>query len=519
MGLHQAALKIRSRILADRLNRFLQLGSNEGITVLINRITILLVILIETFQNGFNLGINVLHTAFVRLDRGQIIVQQLTLNQVEGQNAANPAILHFHILAAFFLDDHVRVHGSYRIEFSRLVSIDEIRANDYNLNIPRYVDSSENAETWDMYASMFGGVPKSEVEQLGEYWNVWPSLKAELFRDNGACYACDHDDVATVVRNNADVQTFVASYAQAISGLPSDLRFRLVEHPEQVDALGQETAIGEELDAMVADTALIDPYDAYQKLDDAWGGISIDLEVLGSEGFDAVRAVDPNMVIKKKGGKDVEVQDGWIGRVLPFDLVQRELLHDDLAAIEADERRVQDIDSEIETILEGFDEDDKQNSDAINQDGDAFVAAELKKAVKAIGKTPVSDFERGLVQAQKLFDEAKKLKSGIKTKRNALEEKTCDAIKVLSDDEARRLLEAKWITPLQKQLEALPNAVIDEFIGKVNALKNKYATTYADVCGQIDEAEKELAGMLGDLTGNARDMAGLEELKALLGGE
>ena len=192
-------------------------------------------------------------------------------------------------------------------KFSRLVSIDEIRANDYNLNIPRYVDSSENAETWDVYASMFGGVPKSEVEQLGEYWNAWPSLKAELFRDNGACYACDHDDVATVVRNNADVQTFVASYAQAISGLPSDLRSRLVEHPEQVDALGQETAIGEELDAMVADTALIDPYDAYQKLDDAWGGISIDLEVLGSEGFDAVRAVDPNMVIKKKGGSA-----GWL---------------------------------------------------------------------------------------------------------------------------------------------------------------------------------------------------------------
>lgn len=404
-------------------------------------------------------------------------------------------------------------------KFSRLVSIDEIRANDYNLNIPRYVDSSENAETWDMYASMFGGVPKSEVEQLGEYWNAWPSLKAELFRDNGACYACDHDDIATVVRNNADVQAFIASYGQAISGLPVDLRSRLVEHPEQVDALGQETAIGKELDAMIAGTPLVDPYDAYQKLDDAWGGISIDLEVLGSEGFDAVRAVDPNMVIKKKGGKDVEVQDGWIGRVLPFDLVQRELLHDDLAAIEADERRVQDIDSEIETILEGFDEDDKQNSDAINQDGDAFVAAELKKAVKAIGKNPASDFERGLVQAQKLFDETKKLKSGIKTKRNALEEKTRDTIKALSDDEARRLLEAKWITPLQKQLEKLPNAVIDELIGKVNALKNKYATTYADVCGQIDEAEKELAGMLGDLTGNARDLAGLEELKALLGGE
>ena len=61
-----------------------------------------------------------------------------------------------------------------------------------------------------------------------------------------------------------------------------------------------------------------------------------------------------------------------------------------------------------------------RTADAINQDGDAFVAAELKKAVKAIGKNPASDFERGLVQAQKLFDETKKLKSGIKTKRNCV---------------------------------------------------------------------------------------------------
>ena len=92
------------------------------------------------------------------------------------------------------------------------------------------------------------------------------------------------------VRNNADVQAFITSYGQAISGLPADLRSRLVEHPEQVDALGQETAIGKELDAMIAGTPLVDPYDAYQKLDDAWNGISIDLEVLGSEGFDVVRA-------------------------------------------------------------------------------------------------------------------------------------------------------------------------------------------------------------------------------------
>ncbi|MBF9669071.1 type I restriction-modification system subunit M [Bifidobacterium dentium] len=403
-------------------------------------------------------------------------------------------------------------------KFSRLVSIEEIRANDYNLNIPRYVDSSESAQTWDVYASMFGGIPKNEVDEFHEYWRAWPGVKAELFRDDGACYACDHSDVASVVRNNADVRSFIETYERSISQLPSILRSRLIENLGGVDPLAEEISIGKMLDEMLAGNALVDPYDAYQALDDIWNGVSIDLEVLKSEGFDAVRAVDANMVVKKKGGKDVEVQDGWTGRVLPFDLVQRELLHDDLSVIEADENRVQEIQSEIESMMEGFDEEDKQGSDAISQEGDSFVAAELKKTVKAIGKTPTSDFERSLVRAQKLFDESKKLKAAIKSGRAALEEKTCDTIKTLNDEDVKRLMEAKWIKPLQQQLEELPNAVVDEFVGKMTALKDKYATTYADVCDQIDKAEKELASMLDELTGSERDMAGLAKLKALLGG-
>ncbi len=70
--------------------------------------------------------------------------------------------------------------------------------------------------SWDVYASMFGGIPKSDSRALREYWNAWPSLKAELFRDNGACYACVQDDIATVV-NNADVQAFIPRYGEAIS--------------------------------------------------------------------------------------------------------------------------------------------------------------------------------------------------------------------------------------------------------------------------------------------------------------
>ena len=68
-------------------------------------------------------------------------------------------------------------------KFSKVVSRDEIRNNEYNLNIPRYVDSSEASESWDIYASMFGGIPWSEIDELKEYWHAFPSLKSALFEN------------------------------------------------------------------------------------------------------------------------------------------------------------------------------------------------------------------------------------------------------------------------------------------------------------------------------------------------
>lgn len=70
-------------------------------------------------------------------------------------------------------------------KYSRKVSMEEIRANDYNLNIPRYVDSSEKAESWDIYSLMFGGIPEKELSELDRYWQIFPSLKGELFVSDG----------------------------------------------------------------------------------------------------------------------------------------------------------------------------------------------------------------------------------------------------------------------------------------------------------------------------------------------
>lgn len=404
-------------------------------------------------------------------------------------------------------------------KFSRLVSIEEIRANDYNLNIPRYVDSSEEMETWDLNATMFGGVPKSEVDSLSRYWDVWPSLKGALYADaGGSTVVSAGEDIAGVVRGNVDVQRFLQRYENAIAGVPAQLRTRLVERVREVDAVSEEDVFSQVIDDAIADVPLVDRYDAYQALDDAWNAISIDLEIIQTEGFAAVRAVDPNMVVKKKGGKDVEVQEGWTGRVLPFELVQEWLLADDLSVLAAQDTRVEEIDQELSELLENLEEEDKDTL-AINEDGTAFVAAELKKAVKAIGKFPQPGLEETLVSAQQLIDEQKRVKKAAKEGRVELEEKTRSVVEGLSDGQCEELLVAKWIDPLQDELKGLATAAVDEAIARIEALNKKYATTYSDICSQISTTEHELAAMLGELTGSPADEAGIAELQRLLGGE
>lgn len=403
-------------------------------------------------------------------------------------------------------------------KFSRLVGIKEIRDNDYNLNIPRYVDSSEPAESWDIYATMFGGIPVCDIDALQQYWDVFPRLRDRLFdTTDGHAARIAVAEVASAIHDDAQVKAYTDRYRDAFADYRGFLRGSLIDQSMDVNIAAEEEALADDLMRRLVDIPLVDVYEAYQALDDGWQTVSIDLETLQNEGFGAVRAVDPDMVVKKKGGKDVEVQDGWTGRILPFDLVQRRLLSDDLKAIDAQERRLTEIGQELDGLLENLDEDDK-DSDAINEDGDGFVATELKKAVKTIGKHPETELDRVLVTAGRLFDEERKVKKDIKGRRSALEEKTKATIEGLTDEQAHDLLEAKWVEPLQGKLEQLPYGILDDLVNRIVALGEKYATTYADVCDEITRAEAELGSMLDRLVGDEFDMKGIAELKTLLGG-
>ncbi|MDY0277372.1 MAG: type I restriction-modification system subunit M, partial [Acholeplasma sp.] len=266
-------------------------------------------------------------------------------------------------------------------KYSRIVSIDEIRENDYNLNIPRYVDSSDDAESWDLYSLMFGGIPNKELDTLDNYWKAFPTLRNDLFNKiNGSYVSLKKDDVKHVINENKDVKAYLEHFNNAFGDLNQFLDIRLIDHMMTLNIPNEEQEISQEIFYRLESFSLLDKYEAYQALEDEWVRISIDLEIIQSEGFESVNKVDPHMIIKKKDNKEEEIQDGWMGRVIPFELAQKYLLIKDLNSLNNKEKRLEEICFELQEIFESINEEEKEL--VFNDNGDTLDIKKIREVIK-----------------------------------------------------------------------------------------------------------------------------------------
>ena len=404
-------------------------------------------------------------------------------------------------------------------KYSKVVSLKDIRANDYNLNIPRYVDSSEAAESYDIYASMFGGIPETELGKFDKYWEVFPSLKGELFA--GEEYlSLKSENIKETIKNNKDVLQFIKNYRLRFGDLGAYLDSILIANATTINIPKTQEIIANNIFMRFVDTTLIDLYGAYEIFEDKFTEISGDLELIQTEGIKAVTQVDPNMVIKKKNGKDVEIQEGWKGHILPFDLVQEICLSERKRDLKEKQKKLAEIPSSYEEILESLSEDDKEIiSEALNDTNDAFVFKNIKAVIKSLRADSESkELIESLEKAEKLNNEEKKLKTEIKQGEDELHLETKAKIESLSEEEVNNLLHEKWSSPIYNGILDLSDDMLKAFTKDVEALSTKYAVTMDDLEKEIKETEKSLANMLSELTGSEKDMEGINELIKLLGG-
>ena len=405
------------------------------------------------------------------------------------------------------------INRETKLKYSKVVSRDVIRDNEYNLNIPRYVDSSENAESWDIYASMFGGIPQKEIDELKHYWQAFPALREALFTKTSSDYLALKDEaVKNTITHHGDVKNFADAYRTSFSDFDDFLKKELLSQMQSIKLSKQEAKLSKEIFTRLKTIALIDKYEAYQLLDDNWINIAVDLEIIQTEGFAVSKQVDPNMVMKKVKGKEQEVQEGWIGHIMPFELVQKTYLNDELKNLQKKESRLAEISADYEEILDSLTEEEKE-AKTIKESNDAFInaavikeAKQLRLEIKENEAFAEESYEAKIVKVDKLISEEKKLKKEVKAETEKLHLLTKQAIENLSDEQVHELFELKWISPLVSALNKLPETIINELTAKVQTLAEKYATTYADVANEIHNTEKELSALIDELTGNAFDM-------------
>ena len=410
-------------------------------------------------------------------------------------------------------------------KFSKVVSRDEIRENDYNLNIPRYVDSSEEAETYDIYASMFGGIPNTELNKLDNYFTEFPNLKNDLFNKlNDSYFELKQRDLEDFVNNHKDIIDYKNRFNHELAILPKYFENELIDNITNVNIINEKEKLSNKIFEIFDKFKLIDNYNAYQILDDEYTIIANDIELIETEGIDAVKLVEPNMIIKKKNNQDIEVQDGWKGHIIPFELVQKLLLFNEVKELNDKKNRLDEITSNYSEILDSMSEDDKESiTDVLNDTNDSFVNAEVKKMAAKIKKDKLAlnedMIEYKIVEVNDLLEEEKELKKSIKNQEAIIQDKSKKAIENLSNEQVRELLIEKWINPIIINFNCLLIELINNLVDKIKTLSTKYNTTLIDTEKEIKNCEKDLCSMLDELVGNDFDMEGISEFKSLLNGD
>ena len=403
--------------------------------------------------------------------------------------------------------------------FATLVKKEEIKANDYNLNIPRYVNSSEKEEAFDLFSLINGGIHVSELERFNNFFNQFPTLKKELFTFNGDEVTFNTSDISAVINNNNEIIRYKKDYFNKISKFESLLKNELVDKVKTKNYLEEQDLVTS-LFHLLSEDILIDKYDAYEILDQNWSIISADLEIINTEGYNSIKVVDPKMVQKKKEDKIIEIQDGWEGRIIPFTLIQKAYFSDTLETINKKESRVSEITSYRNETIESFTEEEKNEySQYFKEDQLDFVKIEKFAKKHTLASFEEDSLEYKMIKLVNDKSEEKSINAELKEAKALLISKTKDYIEKLNDEESQKCLEMKWVNSTISSLNQLIYKVFQNLCSSLIKLQKKYSQTLKKIDSEIRNIEKELTNMITELSGDVRDIKALNDLFILFGGE
>ena len=371
--------------------------------------------------------------------------------------------------------------------YSRMVPISEIAdpANDYNLNIPRYIDASEPEDLHDLGAHLNGGIPDTDIDALDDYWTVFPTLRNALFKANGRPGYSDPLMEAQQVKAAILTHSEFKAYQQQVSAVFEDWRAAQEDFMSHIGigTLPREVihTLSEDLLKRFTHLPLLDPYDVYQKLMDYWDEtMQDDVYLIGTDGW--VEAAKPRSIIEDKQSKVKETPDLVIKKnkykmdLIPPALIVARRFAEEQAAIDTLQAKHTTAESELAEYIEEHTGEDGLLVDALN-DSSNITASSVKARLKAIQGEPEGKDEReALTSCAILIDAASKISRAVKKEQEALDQQILAHYATLTEDEIKMLVvEDKWFGSIQSAIEGEVQRLTQSLAARVQELEERYA--------------------------------------------
>jgi type I restriction enzyme M protein len=379
--------------------------------------------------------------------------------------------------------------------YARMVSVEEIERNGFNLNLPRYIDSQTPEDLQDIAGHLQGGIPAADIDALAPYWAVCPQLRQTLFQPNRPGYvdlSVDKAAIKPAIYEHPEFAAFISGMQAHFAAWrdQSAAALKAVQpgcHPKEVIA-----RLSEDLLAHYQDKPLIDPYDIYQHLLDYWAQtMQDDLYLIASDGW---RAETSRIVETDKKGRQRD--KGWTCDLIPKTLIVAHYYAKEQAAIDQ-------LAAELEGVSARLAELEEENG---GEDG-AF--AELDKVNRAAVAQRVRELriENGtqrteemdlLAQWLRLDTEAADLKKRVKDAEAALDAAAYAQYPRLTEAEIQALVvDDKWLAALAAAIHGEMDRVSHQLTQRVKELAERYETPMPRITERVAELGARVHGHLG----------------------
>lgn len=383
-------------------------------------------------------------------------------------------------------------NGQYEEEkYARLVPMAEIEANDFNLNIPRYIDTSEAEDLQDIDAHLHGGIPERDIDALQAYWHVLPNLRGALFIAQRPGYLdlkVAASEIKGTIFGHAEFDAFRQTVASLFDAWHSEHRTRLAAIAVGDKPKALLSQLAEDLLQRFEAAPLLNAYDVYQQLQDYWyATLQDDVYQLVIDGWQPLIVSGPS-----KGQPNTDL--------LPPELIVRRYYAAEAAAINELEGKRDAISRELEELDEEQGGEDGLLAEGKTDKG-KLTAASVKARLKAIKNDLNADEERqALEQCLALIEREAEASKKVKAAQKALDTKVLAHYAQLSEAELKTLvIDDKWLTTLQADVQTELDRVSQALTGRIRQLAERYATPLpalnAEVGAMADKVNAHLAKM------------------------